>query len=107
MKAIFTKQLLALPLGLTVCATSATAAQITGAVADPENRQLIVGVKHTGCNPVPFDIQIDECKESYPVQCTARLIEATNPGQGGEQCQMEMEYVTYLDIDQYDLDRDL
>jgi hypothetical protein len=64
---------------VTLFAAQAHSAMIRSAKLDSSKRNLVIDVTYGGgCGKHDFTLQVGGCLESYPVRCTAELIEKTN-----------------------------
>lgn len=71
--------ILAMTLALT--AFGAQAAEVLSAQIDAEGKNILVDVSYGGgCKKHTFSLKVGGCLESYPVQCTAVLVEKIEGG---------------------------
>lgn len=60
---------------------NATAAEVKSAKLDSSKKNILVDVVYGGgCKEHVFSLELGACLESYPVQCTAKLVEKTIGG---------------------------
>lgn len=62
----------------TLIALSANAAEVRDARINTEKGTVDIDVSYGGgCREHKFELKLETCMESYPVQCTAKLIDLT------------------------------
>ncbi len=60
---------------------NATAAEVKSAKLDSSKKNILVDVVYGGgCKEHVFTLELGPCLESYPVQCSAKLVEKTIGG---------------------------
>lgn len=62
-----------------VMAGNAFAAEVKSAKYNAAKKGIEIGVKYGGgCKEHKFELQVGTCLESFPVQCSAELVDLTN-----------------------------
>lgn len=93
MKTIILSLLLSVP---------AFAAQVNSAKFDRSRDKILVSVTYGGgCEKHEFSLEIGGCRESFPVQCDAQLIEKTDRP---DLCEAIITETVEFDLRDYDLD---
>lgn len=82
---------------LLISSFSALAAEVLSAKLDANNENLLVDVQYTGgCAKHTFSLKVGEsCLETYPVQCSAKLIETV---QGSDTCEVVIQETAVFNL---------
>ena len=85
---------------VTLLASETFAATIRAARIDDSGRNILIDVTYGGgCGKHDFSLKLHACLESYPVQCSADLIEKTN-----DVCEALVSSQVSINLHQYGLD---
>lgn len=89
-------------LALLVSSFSAVAAEVKSAKLDASKKNILVDVSYGGgCKKHTFSLQLGSCMESYPVQCSAKLVESIEGGFDG--CEALKYETVVFNLKQYGL----
>lgn len=84
-------------------AFNASAAEVKAAKLDASKKNILVDVVYGGgCKKHEFTLEVGACLETYPVQCTAKLIEKTIGGP--DLCEALISETVVLSLKKYRLD---
>lgn len=94
------KKHLVLVLGLIgLVNANAFAAYVKSAKLDAQKKNILVDVSYGGgCGDHEFSLQVGECLETFPAQCSAKLIEKTN-----DNCEALISATVTISLEQYGL----
>lgn len=87
---------------LSLIATQSFGAAIKSAKLDDSKKNILIHVTYSGgCGKHEFSLKLDGCFESYPVQCSAQLIEKTE-----DTCEALIADTVVIPLEQYELNED-
>lgn len=84
---------------LSLMATQAFGAIVRSARLDASKNYILIDVTYIGgCSQHDFSLKLGSCLETFPVQCSAELIEKTD-----DQCEALIANTAVIPLDQYHL----